>query len=118
MHELSIGAAVVDTAVRHAEGRHVTVVRVRVGRLRQVVPESLAFYFGVVARGSVCEGARLEIEEVAGLLRCRGCGERWQVAAPAFRCPACSGGEVDVEQGGELEVESIDVEEVAQPCTA
>jgi hydrogenase nickel incorporation protein HypA/HybF len=61
MHELSIASAIVATVERHAGGSPVTSVRVRVGRLRQVVPDSLEFCFGMVARESVCEGARLEI---------------------------------------------------------
>lgn len=117
MHELSIGSAVVDTAIRHAGGRRVTVVRVRVGRLRQVVPDSLAFYFGVVARETICEGARLEQELVAARLRCRACSREWAVEAPAFRCPACAGGDVEVLSGEELEVESIELE-VESECTA
>jgi hydrogenase nickel incorporation protein HypA/HybF len=43
VHELSVSAAVVDTAVRHAGGRPVAVVNLRVGHLRQVVPDSLLF---------------------------------------------------------------------------
>ena len=60
MHELSLSSAIVNTVVKHAEGRRVTVVSLRVGRLRQVVPDTLAFYFDFVARDTVCEGARLE----------------------------------------------------------
>ena len=60
MHELSVSAAVVDTAVRHAAGRKVTHVHLRVGALRQVVPDSLAFYFEIVARDTLCEGAALD----------------------------------------------------------
>lgn len=116
MHELSIGSAVVDTAVRHAEGRRVTAVWVRVGRLRQVVPEALSFYFGVISRGTLCEGARLEQSGVRAWLRCRACAREWEVEVPAFRCPACDGAAVDVLSGEELEVESIEVE-VAPECT-
>ena len=36
----------------------------RVGRLRQVVPDSLRFYFEIVARDTVCEDARLELDEI------------------------------------------------------
>jgi len=38
MHELLFATGVVETALKHAEGRQVTVVNMRVGRLRQVVP--------------------------------------------------------------------------------
>jgi hydrogenase nickel incorporation protein HypA/HybF len=113
VHELSIAGAVVDTAIRHAAGRRVTVVTVRAGALRQVVPDSLAFYFGLVTRGTACEGARLELEVVPARLRC--CGREWEVDFPDFRCPACMGA-ARVIAGDELEVESIEVEEAA--CTA
>jgi hydrogenase nickel incorporation protein HypA/HybF len=113
MHELSIASAVVATAERHAEGRRTTAVRLRVGRLRQVVPESLEFYFGFVTEGTVCEGARLELEVVPGRLACSDCAHEWELDAPAFWCPACASSAVTVIAGNELEVESIEVEEEA-----
>ena len=117
MHELSVSSAIVDTAVRHAAGRRVTAVHVRLGRLRQVVPSSLAFYFELVARETVCEGARLEQEVVPAALRCAGCAHAWEVEVPFFRCPRCGSADVAVETGEELLVDSIEVEEVSA-CTA
>ena len=111
MHELSIGSAIVDTAVRHAAGRTITRVDVRIGRLRQVVPESLTFCFGLVSKGTACDGAMLAYEIVPARLACRECGHEWEIDVPAFRCPACESAEVDVTSGEELEVESIEVEE-------
>jgi hydrogenase nickel incorporation protein HypA/HybF len=116
MHELSLAGAVVATVERHARGRPVAVVNLRIGRLRQVVPDSLEFYFGFVAKGTVCEGARVEIEEVPAQLRCEACGKRWELAAPPFQCPDCGGVELGVEGGDELEVESIEMEE--ETCIA
>jgi hydrogenase nickel incorporation protein HypA/HybF len=110
VHELSISSAVVATAVRHAKGRRVTAVQVRVGALRQVVPDSLSFYFGIVARETVCEGAALELELIAARLHCEDCETEWAADAPAFRCPACAGAAVSVVCGDELEVESIEVD--------
>ena len=113
MHELSLSSAIVNTVAKHADGRRVTVVSLRVGRLRQVIPDTLAFYFEFVARGSVCEGARLEQEVVPAWLRCRACPREWEIEIPAFRCPACGGSDVEVASGDEFEVESIEVEEAA-----
>ena len=115
MHELSLSRAVVDTVVEHAGGRRVAIVRLRVGDLRQVVPGTLRFYFGLSARETVCEGARLEQERVALRLGCPACAREWEPDTPRFRCPSC-GGVADVLAGEELEVESIEVEEAA-PCT-
>lgn len=111
MHELSLSSAIVDTVVRHAAGRRVKVVTMRIGWLRQVVPESLEFYFGFVARESVCEGARLEYTVVPARLRCEDCGLEWELDEPAFRCSVCNSASVSVVSGNEFEVESIDVEE-------
>jgi hydrogenase nickel incorporation protein HypA/HybF len=113
VHELSLSSAVVNTVVKHAAGRRVTAVNLRIGRLRQVVPETLDFYFEFVARDTVCEGARLEMELVDARLRCTACDHSWDIEIPAFRCPACSGAQVEVASGNEFEVESIDVEEDA-----
>ena len=114
MHELSVSSAIVDTVVKHAAGRPVSVVTVRIGHLRQVVPDSLAFYFGLVSRETVCEGARLEQVPVAARLRCAACEREWDPEDALFRCTCGGAGEVIA--GDELEVESIEVEEAA--CTA
>jgi hydrogenase nickel incorporation protein HypA/HybF len=130
VHELSISSAIVDTALRHANGRRVTQVDVRVGALRQVVPESLAFYFEIVARDTACEGAALELEIVSGWMACGVCGSEWDPAPPplagheidvavlpTFRCPSCLSPDASVVEGDELEVESIEVSDEALTAT-
>jgi hydrogenase nickel incorporation protein HypA/HybF len=117
VHELSLAGAVIDTVERHAAGRRVTAVHLRVGHLRQVVPASLAFYFEHVARGTVCEGARLEQEVVPAAMRCHA-GHEWSLDEPVFRCPACGSADAEVVSGDEFLVESIDVVEQEPACTA
>ena len=130
MHELSIAQAITDTAVKHAGGRRVTLISLRLGSLRQVVFDSLSFYFEIVARETLCEGAELEHEIVRARLRCPDCGLQWDPAPPplathgqvegvpalpTFRCPDCAT-PGEVEAGGELEVDSIEVEDAAEPA--
>jgi hydrogenase nickel incorporation protein HypA/HybF len=125
MHELALARAVVEAAQRHAGGRRVTAVHVKLGALRQAVPGSLRFYFEVVARETGCAAARLELEPVAALLRCAECGREWDPdpqplsehegalpPLPCFRCPAC-GAPGEELAGDELEVSWIEVEEPA-----
>ncbi len=111
MHELSVASAILDTARRHAGDRRVTVVSVRVGGLRQVIPDSLLFYWDIVTRDTECEGARLALTEIAPRLRCPACAYEWDLTDPVFRCPGCGSGETAVVAGEELEVEFIEVEE-------
>ncbi len=110
MHEYSLARSIVEAAIRHAEGRPVSVVRLRIGPLRQVVPDTLAFAFEVTARGTVCEGARVEQELVPCRLRCPGCELEWTAVQPDFRCGAC-GRPAVVMSGDELLIESITVED-------
>ena len=111
MHELSLSSAIVNTVVKHARGRRVTAVELRVGKLRQVIPDTLEFYFEFVARGTVCEGARLEQQVIDARLSCHSCGHEWAIEIPAFRCPQCGDGDVEIAGGDEFEVEAIEVEE-------
>ena len=112
MHELSLSGAIVNTVEKHAAGRPVSVVSLRVGALRQVVPDTLEFYFGFVSKGTVCEGARLEQELIPVRLRCAACDSEWEIELPVFMCPACGpAGRVEVASGDEFEVESIEIEE-------
>lgn len=125
MHELSLSSAIVDTVVRHAEGRRVSNVEMRIGRLRQVVPDSLSFYFEIVSRDTLAEGADLELEMVDALMRCDSCSHEWDPAPPPateesqvmvlpqFRCPECSEAGAEVVSGEEFEVESIIVDDAA-----
>jgi hydrogenase nickel incorporation protein HypA/HybF len=128
VHELALARSVCEIAARHSGGRPVRKVSLRVGALRQVVPSSLEFCFAQAARGSACEGARLEQRTEAALLSCEACGHRWDPAPPParsaaelrprFRCPGCGDAAVAVLRGEALEVESIEVVEEGEPCTA
>jgi hydrogenase nickel incorporation protein HypA/HybF len=111
MHELSVASAILNTAVRHAEERPVAVVAVRIGTLRQVVPESLRFYWEIVARDTICEDATLAIEVLETRLHCGDCGRDWEPLIPAFRCPRCDSGEVTVTAGEQLEVDYLELKE-------
>jgi hydrogenase nickel incorporation protein HypA/HybF len=118
MHELSIASAVLNTALKHSGDRQVTLVNVRVGRLRQVVPSSLEFYFEIVARNTACDGAVLELVEIETRLQCNDCERAWSPLIPAFRCPDCESADVEVSAGEELEIDFIEVNEQEAQCTA
>jgi hydrogenase nickel incorporation protein HypA/HybF len=111
MHELAIAESVVDIAVRPARGRQVVRVELEVGHLRQVVPAALEFAFGLVARGTTVEGAELCMREVPAAGRCRSCGADTPLPGFPLACSSCGGFDVEVTQGAELRVESLELEE-------
>ena len=111
MHELSIAGAVIDIVERHAAGRRVKRVELRVGHLRQVVPSALEFAFELVSQGTPAEGAELVLEEVPGNVLCAGCGADSTLRAFPARCAACGSLDVEVTGGEELLVDALELED-------
>jgi hydrogenase nickel incorporation protein HypA/HybF len=112
VHELSLSQAVADTVLDHAAGRPVSRVAVRIGHLRQVVPDSLSFCWEMVTEGTALAGCRLDIDHVPAVALCHSCGERTTLERPVLVCGACGGRDTTLESGEEFLVESIDVMEV------
>ena len=110
MHELSIAEAVVGIVSRHAHGRRVHRVNMRVGHLRQVVPSALELAFEIAATGGPADGAILAIEDVPVTGGCRTCGQRAVMGELPLRCPDCRGIDIEVLTGEELQVESLELE--------
>jgi hydrogenase nickel incorporation protein HypA/HybF len=107
VHELSIAAALVDTCVAHAGDSRVLSVRAEIGQLVAVLPDSLRFCFDVCARGTVVEGAKLEILLIPGSAVCNKCGDTTFLVSPFGRC-ACSG-RLRIVTGEELRVKDMEV---------
>jgi hydrogenase nickel incorporation protein HypA/HybF len=111
VHELSIAkdllAIVEKTAAEHGLVR-VSGLRIVVGALGNVVPEALEFAFEVAGRGTVADGARLDIVEVPVTVRCNACRAETELEDFAFLCTACGSVDVDVVRGNELYLDSIE----------
>jgi hydrogenase nickel incorporation protein HypA/HybF len=116
MHELSLADAIVRIACRHADGRRIESVEVKVGHLRQVVPDSLLFAFELVSAGTELEGAELAIEEVPARVSCNACGAEAELREFPAHCVACGGFDVEVLGGDELLVEALELDEDRRPA--
>ena len=112
MHELSIADAVLQIALAHARDRRIETIEIKVGHLRQVVPDALAFAFTLVSEGTNAEGAELLMEEVPAAGICRACGSQTQFDGFPLACAACGGLDVELVRGEELLVDALSMEEV------
>lgn len=114
MHELSIAQSLVDAAGKAAaqEGaRRVLEVRLRVGALSGVAAGALLFCYDVAAQGTLLEGSKLVIEELPMVLHCAHCAaDLEQPEVGNFLCPRCGEPTLDLRQGRELELASLELE--------
>lgn len=101
---------IVEKAVRAGNFRRVRTVWLEIGQLSAVEPEAMRFCFAAAARGTLADGAQLQIIEITGLGLCFNCGETVPLAALYDPCPACGGYPVQATGGTEMRVKELEVE--------
>jgi hydrogenase nickel incorporation protein HypA/HybF len=112
VHELSLCRSIGQIVRRHAGDRRVTVVHLQVGGLRQVVPDTLVYCWGIVNEGTTWEGSVLDVDHVPAAIACADCGATTMLEAMSMVCGCCGGTAVTVTAGEELLVTSIELQEV------
>jgi hydrogenase nickel incorporation protein HypA/HybF len=113
MHELAVTQSILDIAVRHAQkagAKRIVGINLVLGNLSSVVDDSVQFYWDMIARDTLAEGAQLHFERIPTEMRCRACGYTFAPDDRTFECPACQSARVQVSKGEELRVDSIDIE--------
>ena len=110
MHEVALAGSmlgIVEQAARSEGLARVSAIRVSIGRLSCVMPDALRFCFESVTRGTVAEGARLDIDEVNGAGRCPRCERGVAMDEPYGVCPDC-GVPLVVTAGREMRVMEVE----------
>ena len=113
MREMSLCEEVLQVLEAQARARRfarVRRVRLEVGALAHVEPEAVRFSFDAVTRGTVAQGASLEIVPVAGEAWCGICGQAVPVTQRYDECPHCSSVLRQLTRGDELRIKDLEVE--------
>ena len=114
MHELAIANSIVNTVLEEAKKQNfgsVVAVGLRIGALTDIVPEALEFGFSAITAGTLLEGTKLKIENVPVKGACNACGKTFEVKQFCFVCPECDAPDIKVEQGQELDIAYIEVDD-------
>ena len=113
MHEMSLAVGIleiIEEAARRQDFQRVKTVEVEIGRLAAVESEAISFCFSAVTRGTLADGARLQIVHVEGQGLCFNCHQTVPLAALYDPCPACGGHPVQATGGTEMRVKELEVE--------
>lgn len=110
MHELSLCGSIADIARRNGAGRRVARIHLRIGQLRQVVPETLVHCWSMVRADTELADAELVIDRVPARIRCHECDHVTEIGDfPILVCEECDGVACSVESGEEFEVTAMDL---------
>ena len=113
MHELSITDKLLALTLRHAEQAGATRVlklNLVIGEFSSVVDESVQFYWDIVSKDTIAEGAELAFRRVPGLLRCQACAHTFSLSGYDGQCPNCGAARTSIVDGDQFKLESIDIE--------
>jgi hydrogenase nickel incorporation protein HypA/HybF len=112
MHELALCQSVLNTLAEQARIHHfdrVTAVRLEIGALSCVSPEAIEFCFAAVTRGTLADGAGLELIRLAGLAWCLDCNATVAIGERHEACPRCGGYRLRLSQGEEMRIKDLEV---------
>jgi hydrogenase nickel incorporation protein HypA/HybF len=113
MHEMSICESVVQVLEEQAAAQHysrVKLVRLEVGPFSGVEQEALRFCFDAVTRGTLADGAALEIVNTIPAAWCIPCGKNVTIQERFSPCPECGGYQLQVSGGDELRIKELEVD--------
>jgi hydrogenase nickel incorporation protein HypA/HybF len=115
MHELGIAQSIYDIVLQSVPEElapDVRKIRIKLGQLAGVIPDSLDFCFNILVSETNMKQAVLCIEQVPLISECRECQCRFQVEDYIFLCPSCQSANLDLISGKELEIVDIEVAEI------
>lgn len=113
MHEFGIIENIFKTIEKIALENRLQIISkvvLKIGKLRQLIPEFLRFAFQTVAKNTFAENAELIIEEIPITIKCKKCQNITQLEEVFFLCPKCLMNDVEIISGKELILETIEGE--------
>lgn len=113
MHEMSLAENVLQIIQESARSQNFQCVRrvvLEIGKLSAVEPDAMRFCFDSVMRGTLAEGAELQIIETPGAGLCLACGESVAMQEQYGLCPCCGSPRLQITAGDRMRVKDLSVE--------
>ena len=119
MHELAIVEGILGAVIPQVEkygGGQIVSIKLKLGEMAGIIPSCVEEYFGLMAKGTIAEGARLDMEFIPVAIRCNECGYEGGVERHKYICPDCGSVNFRITAGREYFVDSVEVEDDEPSC--
>jgi hydrogenase nickel incorporation protein HypA/HybF len=113
MHELPIAENILEIALKYAEksdAQHITSLYLVMGQFSSIIDDSIQFYWDIIAKGTIAEGAILNFKRIPASIQCLECSLRFTPGLDDFSCPGCGSSKIKIVTGNEFFLEAIDIE--------
>lgn len=113
MHELAVTESLLEITLRHAKEANATRVDnlyLVIGQLSSIIDDSVQFYWDIVAKDTLAEGAKLNFRRIPTRMECQDCRQTYAPDDGRYDCPACGSIHTKVIAGDEFFLEAIDVQ--------
>ena len=113
MHEIAIVSdmfRIINEVSEEQNLKRIDKVYFSVGKMMQIVPDLFRFAFDAAKEGTIAENAGLEIEFLPVRMKCNLCGSEFEIKNNIFKCPECKSVDLELTQGKELFIKSIEGE--------
>ncbi|MDY6794356.1 MAG: hydrogenase maturation nickel metallochaperone HypA [Actinomycetota bacterium] len=113
MHELSVTESIAAICLKHGQrngAKRILKVNLKLGELTGIVDYYVAFYWDMVTKDTIAEGAELNFEKIPVRAYCPKCDREFEVEEYDLSCHECGDSETELISGREFSVESIEVE--------
>ncbi len=114
MHELSIASSIINIIVDEVKTENlprVKTIGLKIGVFSGILPDALEFGFDALKLETSLNSAKLVIEEVPLSGKCNSCHNSFTVRNLIFSCPYCASTSIKIQQGEELDISYIEMEE-------
>ncbi len=112
MHELSIAEEIINIASQYVGADNkaeVLSVFVEIGKLSNILPDSLEFCFDALIGDTQLKGAKLIITEIPATVECEDCRNISEIENVIFYCKKCGSPKVKLIKGNELKVIELEI---------
>jgi hydrogenase nickel incorporation protein HypA/HybF len=113
MHELAVTESILEIVTRHAakaKASRITELYLVIGQLSSIIDDSIQFYWDILSKDTIAEGAKLYFRRIPTEMLCLECKKKYKPDSRDLACPFCGSVRVKIVAGEEFYIEAISID--------